>query len=206
MMPHVILRAAMDGLDAARATLVTTLDAHAPLDAAEAVHLADVRELVLAEPRCFDRSLYEPGHLTGSAFVVDASTGRVLLHRHRRLGRWLQMGGHDDGEHDLAATALREAREESGLEGLALARPEPIDVDVHLIPAARGEPAHRHFDVRYAVLAARPDAPRHDPAESLELAWVPLSELSGRMAEPGAARAAVRLARLLDGQRRDQAC
>jgi 8-oxo-dGTP pyrophosphatase MutT (NUDIX family) len=197
-MPHVILRAAMEDLDAARAALLAALDAHAPLDAVEARHLADVRALVAGEPRCFDRTLYAPGHLTGSAFVVDAPRCRVLLHHHRRLDRWLQLGGHDAGEHDLAATALREAREESGLDGLVLARSEPIDVDVHAIPAARGEPPHRHFDVRYAVLAAAPAEARHDPGESMALAWVPLGELAQRMAEPGAARAAERLARLLD--------
>lgn len=205
-MPHVILRAAMVDLDAARTALLATLAAHAPLDAVEAGHLADVRALVRDEPRCFERDLYEPGHLTGSAFVVDVRARRVLLHHHRRLDRWLQLGGHDAGEHDLAATALREAREESGLAALVLARPEPVDVDVHPIPAARGEPAHRHFDVRYAVLAASPQAARHDPAESLALAWVPLAELASRMAEAGAARAAVRLERLLDAARREQAC
>jgi 8-oxo-dGTP pyrophosphatase MutT (NUDIX family) len=190
----------MDGLDASRARLVATLDAHAPLDATEAAHVAAVRALVVREPRCFDRTLYDPGHLTGSAFVVDPDGGRVLLHHHRRLDRWLQLGGHDAGERDPAATALREAREESGLAGLALARPEPIDVDVHLIPAARGEPPHRHFDVRYAVLAAAPAGARHDPEESLGLAWVPLAALASRMAEAGAARAAARLERLLDAR------
>ena len=194
-MPHVILRAAMEGLDPARAALLAGLDAHAPLDAVEARHLADVRALVAGEPRCFDRTLYTPGHLTGSAFVVDAPRRRVLLHHHRRLDRWLQLGGHDEGEHDPLQTALREAHEESGLTDLAPLSTTILDLDVHAIPAAKGEPPHLHHDVRYALVTRTPGEIAQAP-ESLALEWFPLDEAAALMDEPGATRALHRLAEL----------
>ena len=80
-------------MDAARQALHDALLAHVPADAAELRDRDAVAALVAATDRCFDRTLYEPGHITGSAFIVDAASGRVLLHHHRRLGRWLQLGG-----------------------------------------------------------------------------------------------------------------
>ncbi len=184
------------------AALRAALEAHVPADEAEAAHRGAMLALLDGGGDCFSRTRFEPGHFTGSAFVVCRETGRVLLHHHRRLGRWLQMGGHDEGEADPARTALREAREESGLPDLVLAFGAPLDLDVHEIPAARGEPAHRHFDVRYAVVTREPAAIRHDEAESLALAWFGLDEARERMAEPGAARALARLAALsLPGRR-----
>ncbi len=92
------------------------------------------------------------GHLTGSALVMDDASGKVLLLHHAKLQRWLQPGGHADGEGDLGAVALREATEETGLQGLELMRPA-IDLDIHVIPARGSEPEHLHLDVRYLVLA-----------------------------------------------------
>ena len=106
--------------------------------------------------------------------MVDAGSGRVLLHHHRRLGRWLQLGGHDEGEHDPLATALREAREESGLLDLRPLSTAILDIDVHDIPARRSEPAHLHHDVRYALQTSTPDAIAQQEAESLDLAWLDL--------------------------------
>ena len=110
-----------------------------------------VAALVAAPTGASTGRFYTPGHITGSAFVVDAASGRVLLHHHRRLDRWLQLGGHDDGEHDPLATALREGREESGLLDLRPLSTAILDIDVHEIPAGRSEPAHLHHDVRYAL-------------------------------------------------------
>ena len=90
--------------------------------------------------RCLD------GHLTGSALVVEAGTGRLLLLFHRKLQRWLQPGGHADGDANLAAVALREATEETGIAGLRI-DPVPIDLDVHRVEPP-GEAPHDHLDVR----------------------------------------------------------
>jgi len=185
-------------LDAPRAALRAALRAHVPADEAEERDRTAMLALVESEPACFSRATFSPGHFTGSLFVLSPADGRVLLHHHRRLGRWLQMGGHDEGEHDPAATALREGREESGLGDLALLSPAILDLDVHPIPAAKGEPPHAHYDVRYAAITREPSSARADAAESLGLAWLPLADAAVRMGEPGAVRALAKAARLLD--------
>lgn len=187
----------MDELASERARLERELRAFSPADDAEARHRNEILALVSSSPACFSRHHYDPGHVTGSAFVLCRRTGRLLLHHHRRLERWLQLGGHDDGEHDPAATALREAREESGLSDLVPAHRAILDLDVHAIPAARGEPGHLHHDVRYAFFTDRPDAARRDDAESRDLAWLTLEDAAARLGEPGAARALRKLARLV---------
>jgi len=92
------------------------------------------------------------GHLTGSAVVVDEAGERTLLLHHAKLDRWLQPGGHADGDGNLANVAWREATEETGLVGLRLIRPA-IDIDIHAIPARPDEPEHLHLDLRFAVMA-----------------------------------------------------
>lgn len=91
------------------------------------------------------------GHLTGSAMVVDPVAGASLLIHHAKLKRWLQPGGHADGDANLAHVAWREATEETGLTGLRVVVPA-IDIDVHTIPARLGEPEHLHLDLRHLVL------------------------------------------------------
>jgi len=130
------------------------------------------------------------GHFTGSAWLVDRAGGRVLLTHHRKLGRWLQLGGHADGERDLAQVALKEAQEESGLPGLRLDEAEPFDLDRHWIPA-RGEVAgHWHYDVRYVVRAGEEEA-FVVSEESLALAWRPIAGLAG---DPGSDESMRRMA------------
>jgi 8-oxo-dGTP pyrophosphatase MutT (NUDIX family) len=115
------------------------------------------------------------GHLTASAVVLDEPGEHVLLTLHPRVGRWLQLGGHCEPEDDsLAAAALREAREESGMAGLAL-DPEPLELDVHPITCSLGVPT-RHFDVRFAVRAPRGAEPVAS-AESDDLRWWPVRAL-----------------------------
>lgn len=109
------------------------------------------------------------GHLTGSAAVIDASRRAGLILHHVKLDRWLQPGGHADGQGDLAAVAVTEATEETGLAGLRVLQPA-IDLDVHPIAARPGEPAHLHLDVRFLVLAP-PGAEPGGNHESHELAW-----------------------------------
>ena len=123
----------------------------------------------------FDRAL-AVGHVTGSAWVVDRTGRWALLTHHRKIGKWLQFGGHADGERDVRAVALREAREESGIEELRFALPGIYDVDVHRIPARNGEPEHRHYDVRFALFADRAARPVVS-AESHAVRWVALDAL-----------------------------
>lgn len=185
-----------DLIDPARAALEAALLSHRGADEDEERDLARMLDLVRGEPACFARTTFVPGHFTGSAFVCCPATGKVLLHLHRRLGKWLQMGGHDEGERDLLRTALREGAEESGLTDLAPLGAGLLDVSVHPIPAGKGEPDHRHFDVRWAFATARPEAAVRDPEESVHLEWLDLAEAAARMAEPSSARALAKLARL----------
>jgi len=132
------------------------------------------RSFVIAESRCFERDLWA-GHVTGSAWVLNAARDCVLLTHHRKLGRWFQLGGHSDGNSDALAVALSEAAEESGLTVEPLA-PVVFDLDIHEIPARKQDPAHYHFDVRFALQVNGPETFRVS-AESLDLAWVPIARL-----------------------------
>jgi len=130
------------------------------------------------------------GHFTGSAWLVSADGRRVLLTHHRKLDRWLQLGGHADGDGDLAQVALKEAEEESGLGGLALEGDEPFDLDRHWIPERGEVPGHWHYDARYVVRAgASEDFVVSE--ESLALAWRDIAELA---ADPGSDESMQRMA------------
>lgn len=133
------------------------------------------RDFVEKHPDCLERSL-QVGHLTGSAWLVDASGTAILLTHHRKLGIWLQLGGHADGDPDLLRVALREAEEESGLDLIEPVSTGIFDLDVHRIPERKGEPEHFHYDVRFAL--------RHTGSgsfqvseESHDLAWAPIAEI-----------------------------
>jgi 8-oxo-dGTP pyrophosphatase MutT (NUDIX family) len=146
-------------------TLGRQLATHVPRDAHEARSLSRIRRLVawLADP--FDEHA-DPTHVTGSAIVRDGG-GRVLLHRHKRLGIWLQPGGHlDAGEHPWDA-AVRETREETGLTAYHPdAAPTLIHVDVH-----EGPRGHVHLDLRYLLHADGSGTLDPDPGESPDVAW-----------------------------------
>lgn len=115
------------------------------------------------------------GHFTASCWLVSADGERVLLTHHRKLDRWLQLGGHADGDTDLARVALREAMEESGLPELTV-EAEIFDIDAHLIPARGADPAHTHWDVRFVVRCGS-DETFVVSDESHALAWVAVSDL-----------------------------
>jgi len=138
----------------------------------------DVRDQFLKFARdhvdCCERTL-AVGHFTGSAWLVSADNARVLLTHHRKLDRWLQLGGHADGDGDLAAVALREAEEESGLSGLTL-EGGIFDLDRHLIPARGDEPAHWHYDVRFVVRASSEAFEVSE--ESHSLAWKSITDIA----------------------------
>ena len=112
--------------------------------------------------------------MTASALVVNRDRSAMLLTLHAKLGKWLQLGGHADGEADPLAVALREVREESGLATKPLS-PEAIDLDIHAIPPRGREPAHFHYDVRFALAAD--SSPLVASHESLDLRWVRLDDV-----------------------------
>ncbi len=139
-----------------------------------------ILEFCAQHPDALHRSCLA-GHLTGSALVVDPSRNASLLIHHAKLDRWLQPGGHADGDGDLGRVALREATEETGLTGLSLVLPA-IDLDIHEIPERGAEPAHLHLDVRFLVLAP-PGAVADHNHEALDAQWVTADAASTYMGD-----------------------
>jgi 8-oxo-dGTP pyrophosphatase MutT (NUDIX family) len=166
-------------------TLHLLLATHHPTDAKESADLSEMRALAASLTEPFSRD-QQPAHFTGSAVVVTPDGTKVCLVLHAKLKRWLQPGGHADAA-DLAsmeATALREAKEETGCEvALHPTAPRPLDVDIHVIPARKTEPEHRHLDVRYLVIATNPEALAHDPNESHGAQWLSWDDALSRADE-----------------------
>ncbi len=122
------------------------------------------------EPLAYSR-LRTTGHFTGSAWVVNKNRTHTLLTLHRKLNKWLQLGGHADDNENLLDVAMTEAREESGLHTLQFVDKSIFDIDRHVIPARGDEPRHFHYDVRF-LLEAEIDEPLTVSSESKDLAWV----------------------------------
>ncbi|QWT21463.1 NUDIX hydrolase [Bacillus sp. NP157] len=162
-------------MPALHSSLAAAFDAYAARHPGES-DIAHCRAWLDTEARPFHRETLD-GHFTGSAWLVSADGERVLLMHHRKLQRWLQPGGHADGDADLAGVALREAGEETGLRDLTVL-PAIFDVDRHQIPSRGSEPAHWHYDVRYVVVAGGSEAFEANE-ESLGLAWRQVSEIAG---------------------------
>jgi len=149
----------------------------APNDRQEALRRAYVAHLT-AHPDGLDRSC-RPDHVTASTLVLSPDGERVLLTLHRKARAWFQLGGHvEPTDAALAAAALREATEESGLDGLSL-DPVPVHLDAHRVPFCGGE-GSRHLDVRFVAVApegAAGTAGQAVSTESLDLRWWPVGEL-----------------------------
>jgi 8-oxo-dGTP pyrophosphatase MutT (NUDIX family) len=138
-----------------RRPLIDLLERYAAAWPAESALVTRFRAFCAAHADCLLRTC-APGHITASAWITDGD--RALLTHHRKLDRWLQLGGHVDGEVHVEQAALREAQEESGMSAFELVRWQPdlvpLDLDVHRIPARGSEPAHDHWDVRFWLRAA----------------------------------------------------
>lgn len=163
--------------DLARQSLTRLIRNHRPADTEERVHRETIRAWLARAANPLDRRCYEPGHAVASGFVVSRDS-RIALVYHRKLGRWLQPGGHaEPHESDLALVASREIGEELGIvvEPWALT---PFDVDVHWIPARRGAAQHQHYDIRFLCVV--------DPvaltasSDAAEARWVTAAE-AGRL-------------------------
>ena len=130
---------------------------------------------LLAHPQAYHRN-HLPGHITGSAWIIDQSKKYVLLTHHAKLNKWLQPGGHADGDENILNVSLREAVEETGLNDFKLLHDGIFDLDIHPIPARKEFPDHLHYDIRF-LFEADKDIPLLISEESHALSWVALEQL-----------------------------
>jgi 8-oxo-dGTP pyrophosphatase MutT (NUDIX family) len=163
-----------------------TASYHGRIESQEQLVAENFISFVSGTPHCFARANHD-GHMTGSALVVNQNLTKVLLTHHKKLNIWLQLGGHADGHHLLHEVAMSEAHEESGLTNLAHLHYErdvfgariegllPFDLDCHLIPANTKDPEHRHYDVRYLIVAASETLPVVSE-ESHDVRWFELRD------------------------------
>lgn len=152
------------------------LSSYARLGRDEAAAAKLFQNFLRRRPDCFSRRCTE-GHITASAWVLNPARTHALMTHHRGLDRWFQLGGHlEDHDADLLAAALREVREESGLEEVRALSPAIFDLDRHLIPERDTEPAHFHYDVRY-LFEADLVAPQVS-SESHAVEWVALGRIA----------------------------
>ena len=177
-----------------RAELLQLLDRYEERHPEEHATLGRVRQLLAERERAFHRDCFEPGHITSSAWIVSRESGAALFTHHRKLERWLQLGGHADGETDVRASALREAEEESGLTGFVVlpvaGGPEILDIDVHEIPARKNEPAHEHHDIRFLLEVSEAQKIARQVEESKEIRWFTPEEVDARFDEESLLRMA----------------
>lgn len=172
--------------------LLDTLATHTCEDEAEATSASFIKKVLLEHPDIWLQQC-EEGHITGSALIVDRVSKRLLLMHHRKLGYWLQMGGHGEAnELDPSLIALREANEESRLTDLTFYPgnygPALIDVDTHVIPARPHVPEHYHFDFRYLLFTAMPEQAACLESEAKALRWYTFSELTDIHLKPATLR------------------
>lgn len=157
-----------------RAQFTKALADYKSLDIKETSFVSQFEEL-LRYPNCYERSLLS-GHLTASCWVLNHDHSQVLMLHHAKLNKWLQPGGHADGDENLLRVAQKELDEETGLTDYSLVSEEIFDIDIHDIPERKGVPAHKHYDIRFVFRASRSSSITKNH-ESNALEWVELSEV-----------------------------
>ena len=152
-----------------RQDLIQLLNQYNP-DGQEIAIKTDMLHFVQENENCFERS-FEVGHITGSAWLLNKKGDKALLMHHRKLDKWLQLGGHADGEGDILAVSLKEAQEESGITAIVPVMNAIFDIDIHKIPAYGTIKEHFHYDVRF-LLQVTSDEIININSESNELRWI----------------------------------
>jgi hypothetical protein len=148
--------------------------------------LSEFDQFLTSHINCFSRQ-NQFGHITGSAMVLSPDGSEIVMTLHKKLGKWLQLGGHSDENPLTFVVSLNEVKEESGLESLELLCPTnpkqyvlpdrvlPLDLNVHLIPARPNEPEHFHFDVVYLMRSSEKKLKISD--ESDDLRWIKIENI-----------------------------
>jgi 8-oxo-dGTP pyrophosphatase MutT (NUDIX family) len=151
--------------------ILDSLRRYEPTDARERDYVAQIIALIETQPDCFYRHCFNPGHVTGSALLLNHDHTLVLLNHHKVHGIWLGFGGHADGEDDTLNVARREIIEESGIVDIVAVSGHIFDVDMHRIVASqeKSEPAHIHYDISYLFKTQIRDFVISD--ESIAIEW-----------------------------------
>jgi len=126
-------------------------------------------EFLHSSINCFSRE-NQTGHFTASAFVINKQGDKFLLMHHAKLDKWLQLGGHCDGDPDILSVAIKEAQEESGCQRIKPMSTEVFDLDIHYIPATANIVEHLHYDVRF-LLQIDDNSMIKSNKESKDLRW-----------------------------------
>jgi 8-oxo-dGTP pyrophosphatase MutT (NUDIX family) len=153
-----------------RAGLMTLLNNYHPHAAEEITFKDQILAFIDSNADCFERSL-EIGHITASCWLLNKDGSHALLTHHAKLNRWLQLGGHCDGDSDVLAVAIKEAQEESGIMEIKPVSSEIFDIDIHLIPESKKEKAHYHYDIRFLLQVASEEKIIKS-SESKDLLWI----------------------------------
>lgn len=157
--------------------LILLLNSYNPNNKKEEVYKERMLTLLEnSEEIAFSRE-NQKAHFTASAWILSSDKSKVLLLHHTKLDKWLQPGGHADGELDLLKVALKEAKEETGLVDLQLLTPEIFDIDIHTIPQRKEVPEHEHFDVRFAFITSNENKIEINN-ESKAYKWIKLQEIN----------------------------
>ena len=151
--------------------LVDLLHNYHPTAPEEISYKCDILTFIAAHPDCFERTL-AIGHITASALLLNKDGSKVLMMHHAKLDKWVQLGGHCDGNPDVLAVAIKEAQEESGIMGIEPVDGTIFDIDIHLIPERNHEKAHNHYDIRF-ILQVVSDEDFLQNSESKALRWIP---------------------------------
>jgi len=160
-----------------RNELLALLNTYQPRITVEAAYLAKIRRFVLAHENCFDTHQL-PGHVTGSAWVVNPGRDKALMLHHKKQNQWFQPGGHADSDADIRRVALREVHEETGIavDDIRLVHEQIFDLDIHVIPASQHGPRHQHYDIRFLIeIDDALPVPGND--ESHDIRWIPLHQI-----------------------------
>jgi 8-oxo-dGTP pyrophosphatase MutT (NUDIX family) len=158
-----------------RFELIRLLSEYKPYNANEKVMVEETVTFVQAHENCFQRELLS-GHVTGSAWIINREGTHVLMMHHKKIDRWFQPGGHCDGDPDVQAVARKEALEETGVE-VEAAGTGIFDVDVHVIPARKEVPEHKHYDIRFLFSAVMAEENLANNEEANAVKWIPLGEV-----------------------------
>lgn len=151
-------------------SLTKLLHQYHPTDPWELACKSRMLAFIKQYPNCLDRSL-EIGHFTGSAWLLNYNKTHALLMHHTKLDKWLQVGGHCDGNPDILSVTIKEAQEESGIQHITPASTQIFDIDIHVIPASAHNQEHAHYDVRF-LLQTNGQEEIVQNRESKELRWI----------------------------------